>query len=157
RRQRRRLATEHLRIRRRDLGPETLERDEAPRDLGIFGEVNYACSAATDLLHDSKVADRRHEVSRMISGVALTLALRVLAAEGAALPVPPAEQKVLDALAAGKPDEAIAGMKDAIAAREAQAAGDVAGAAAALDNLGAAVFQGAGGTEAAVAVASEAF
>ncbi|HEX4824790.1 MAG TPA: CHAT domain-containing tetratricopeptide repeat protein [Candidatus Polarisedimenticolaceae bacterium] len=86
--------------------------------------------------------------------LALTIAT---AAEPAKLPVPPAEQKVMDALGAGKADEAIAAMKDAIAAREAQATTDAVAAATALDDLGAAVFQGAAGSDASIAAASDAF
>lgn len=100
-------------------------------------------------------------------GVVLALAIVVAALplstsslradEPAALPVPPAEQKVMDALAAGKADEAIAGMKDAVAAREAQASTNAAAAATAIDDLGAAIFQGAGGNDAAIVAAADAF
>jgi CHAT domain-containing protein/tetratricopeptide (TPR) repeat protein len=84
---------------------------------------------------------------------ALSLAL---SAEPAGLPVPVEEQRVLDALAAGRAQDAIAGLPAAVGAREAQAAIDPAAAAMAIDDLAASVFQGAGGSEAAVAAADAA-
>ncbi len=76
--------------------------------------------------------------------------------ERVGLPVPVEEQRVLEALAAGRAEDAIAGLPSAVGAREAQAAIDPAAAALAIDDLAASVFQGAGGSAAAVAAAEAA-
>ena len=87
----------------------------------------------------------------------LTFAAVARSEEPAGLPVPSEEQAVRDALAAERADDAIAGLPSAVLAREAQAATDPAAAAAAIDDLAAAVFSGAQGSEAAVAAAEAAF
>jgi predicted ABC-type transport system involved in lysophospholipase L1 biosynthesis ATPase subunit len=79
----------------------------------------------------------------------------VRAEEAAGLPVPVEEKRVLEDLAAGKADDAIAALPAAVGAREAQATIDAKAAAGAIDDLAAAVFSGAGGSEAAT-VAAEA-
>jgi tetratricopeptide (TPR) repeat protein len=77
--------------------------------------------------------------------------------EPAALPVPAEEQRVLDALASAHPDEAILLLPAAVNVRAAQSATEPAAAAGAIDDLGAAVFEGAGGSEAATTAAEAAF
>ena len=66
--------------------------------------------------------------------------------EPAALPVPVEEQRVLDALASQHPDEAILLLPAAVNVRAAQSATEPAAAAGAIDDIAAAVFEGAGGS-----------
>jgi hypothetical protein len=67
------------------------------------------------------------------------------------------EQRVLDALASEHPDEAILLLPAAVNVRAAQSATEPAAAATAIDDLGAAVFEGAGGSEAATTATEAAF
>jgi tetratricopeptide (TPR) repeat protein len=105
-----------------------------------------------------EVTDRRHEVARMIVRRSIGVFVIVLAAVAIAragdapgLPVPAEEKQVLDALAAGNVDAALAGLPAAVAAREAQARDDAAAAAKAIDHLAAVIFRGGGGSEASMA------
>jgi hypothetical protein len=93
---------------------------------------------------------------RTLVGIVLLLALGVHAQAPPILPVPQEEQLVREALAAEKKDEALAAMQGAVAARERQASIDAGAAADALDDLGIALYQGAGGSEEAVAAANAA-
>jgi tetratricopeptide (TPR) repeat protein len=88
---------------------------------------------------------------------ALAIARAAVAQEPSGLPVPNEEKIVRDALAAGHPDDALAGLAAAIRVREAQATAEPAAAASAIDDLAAAVYSQTGGTDAATAAADAAF
>jgi len=88
--------------------------------------------------------------------VVIGLLVPARAKEPPGLPVPAEEKQVVDALAAGKADAAIAGLPAAVTAREGQAGIDAKAAAEAIDNLAAQVFQGAGGSEPSVVAADAA-
>jgi CHAT domain-containing protein/tetratricopeptide (TPR) repeat protein len=90
------------------------------------------------------------------AAVLLASVALALAEEPTKLPVPVEEQRVLDALAAGRATDAIAAIPAAVEAREAQATIDPAAAATAIDELATSLFQGAGGSEAATAAADAA-